>query len=389
MKERLEKIMKAAVDENFVSGVNVLVLKDGKEVVYGEYGLRNVEEHKPMTRDTMFRLYSMTKPITATAVMILMDRGLIDLADPISKYIPAFRDAHVNIHGERDDAKREIMILDLLNMTSGMPYPNAGSVAGRQATEVFEEIDRRLYTEEAMSTMEIINALGKNDLEFHPGEHFMYGTSADVLGALVEVVSGMRYSDFLKKEIFGPLGMRDTDFYVPWEKQDRLAKVYNTVDGNLVEVKTNNLGIRYPMDKAPAFESGGAGLASNLDDYAKFATMLLQGGIYNGTRILSSAVASYLTSGKLMPNQQVDLDRDWNGLYGYTYGNLMRVMEQPRQNPMLTTIGEYGWDGWLGVYMANDPVNNVTMLMGIQKIDAGTCSLTRKLKNAIWSELIG
>lgn len=387
MKERLEQIMKAAVEENFVSGVNVLVLKDGKEVVYGQYGLRDMEEQKPMTRDTMFRLYSMTKPITATAVMILMDRGLIDLGDPISKYLPAFKDAHVNIHGDRDVVKREIMILDLLNMTSGLPYPDLGTVAGRQSMEVFEEVDKRLYTDNAMTTMEIINALGSNDLAFHPGEHFMYGTSADVLGALVEVVSGMTYSEFLKKEIFIPLGMNDTDFYVPMEKQDRLAKVYKTMDGKLVEEKTNNLGIRYTMDKAPAFESGGAGLASNLDDYAKFATMLLQGGIYNETRILSKSVTTYLTSGKLLPCQQEDLTRDWNGLYGYTYGNLMRVMEEPRQNVMLTTVGEYGWDGWLGVYMANDPVNKVTMLMGIQKIDAGTCSLTRKLKNAIWTEL--
>lgn len=275
-------------------------------------------------------------------------------------------------------------------MTSGIPYPG-GDGAAAQVAEVFVDINRRMYTDDPVTTAEFSRRIGGCDLCFNPGEKFMYGASADILGAVVEQVSGMRFGEFLKKEIFQPLGMADTDFYVPKEKQHRLTKIYSTDYANwrLTEATKdgNHLGINYAMDFAPAFESGGAGLASTLDDYAKFASMLLNGGELNGKRILSERAVKYMTSPSLMPWQQRELSEHWRSLSGFSYGNLMRNCIDPGQAHFFAEEGEYGWDGWLGCYFANCPKSGLTILMGMQRTDSGSSPLTRKLINAIQAEL--
>jgi len=281
-------------------------------------------------------------------------------------------------------------VFDLLRMTSGLVYPDDVTEAGRQTAAVFEEMDRRLYTEQAMTTREVADALAGCILAFEPGSSWRYGTSADVLGAVVEVISGMKFGDFLEKELFKPLGMKDTAFWVPQEKQGRLAAAYETVVGkdgdSLLRYEGNNLAIRNGMDKPPAFESGGAGLASTLDDYMRFARMLMQGGTLDGVQILKPATVRYMTGGDLMEAQQIAFEK-WIGLEGFSYGNLMRVCKKPGRTSFIAREGEYGWDGWLGLYFANFPKEKMTFLMGTQKKDAGTFALTRKLRNLVLSEL--
>ena len=385
--KKLEFVLKQAMEEKYVPGANVMVLKDGKEVAYCEAGYADVENKVPIRKDTIFRMYSMSKPITGAAVMILMERGLIDLADPVSKYLPGFVNQKVAIDQGIVPVKRDMMLKDLLSMTSGLPYPDSSHLAGKEAEEVFRTVDEKLYREDAMSTQAIVNALGRCNLHFQPGEHWMYGTSADVLGAVVEVVSGMKFGAFLKQEIFDPLNMKDTGFYVPEDKQDRFAKLYENVDGNFFESPTNNLGIQYQMKQPPAFESGGAGLVSTIWDYSRFAAMLLNHGEFEGARILSPQSVEFFTNGELMPWQQDDMWRSWEALSGYTYGNLMRVMKNPGMALVNGTKGEYGWDGWLGTYFSNFPGSKVAILLMIQKKDAGTTPLTRKLRNIVMSEL--
>lgn len=276
--ERLQSIMDQAVEEKFIAGASLLVRKNGEEKWFCKSGMADLEKGKSIERDTIFRLYSMSKPVTAAAAMILVERGLLDMGEPVSKFLPGFANQRVAEGNQSVSVKREMNIKDLLCMTSGLSYPNEATLAGREAASVFEKIDQALYSDTPMTTQEVANALGGCRLQFQPGEHWMYGSSADILGAVIEVVSGMRFGAFLKKEIFEPLGMTDTGFYVPREKQGRIAKVYENQEGNLVEVKTNHLGIRYSLDEEPAFQSGGAGLVSTLDDYAKFAQMLLNGG---------------------------------------------------------------------------------------------------------------
>lgn len=380
MQKKISSVMQRAVDKGETAGMNLLVVKDGKEICYADCGYRNVERKEAFGRDTIMRLYSMSKPVTAAAVMLLVDRGLLDLGEEVSCYIDTFANSVVNTDGKEAAAKRPVMVKDLMNMTSGVPYPGEVTEAERQCAGLFREIDKRLYTEQAMTTMEICRALGKNALNFHPGEHFQYGSSADVLGAVIEVASGRRFGDFLQEELFEPLGMKDTAFYVPEEKQDRLAEAYRCGGGKVQREVTNNLGICYTMERRPAFESGGAGLASTLDDYAHFAAMLMDKGSYQGKQILSETAVQYLTKGKLLPHQQADV---WETLNGFTYANLMRIGVEPEMGVGFMVEGEYGWDGWLGPYFANIPEYGLTILMGMQKLDAGTFGLTRKLRNVI------
>lgn len=418
LKEKLTGTMEQAVDNCEVAGVNVLVEQNGEELCYCQAGKADVEENRPMSRDTIFRLYSQSKPIAAAAAMILMERGELDLCQPVSDFLPSFAkqyycteegttgasaaggqqkeevepgaDGTVSSPIEIKPVLQPMRVFDLLRMTSGLVYPDDVTESGRQTAAVFEEMDRRLYTEQAMTTREVADALAGCILAFEPGSSWRYGTSADVLGAVVEVISGMKFGDFLEKELFGPLGMKDTAFWVPQEKQGRLAAAYETIvgkDGNsLLRYEGNNLAIRNGMDKPPAFESGGAGLASTLDDYMRFARMLMQGGTLDGVQILKPATVRYMTGGDLMEAQQIAFEK-WIGLEGFSYGNLMRVCKKPGRTSFIAREGEYGWDGWLGLYFANFPKEKMTFLMGTQKKDGGTFALTRKLRNLVLSEL--
>lgn len=382
-------IKKEIDDKRFAAGANLLVLKDGKEVIYEEYGYRDLENRVPFSRDTIMRLYSMSKPITAAAVMILVDRGIIDLADCLCWSLPGWKMSHyINERGERVKSQNEIMIKDLMNMTSGLPYPG-GDGSSAQVAEIFVELDKRLRTADPMTTRELGERLGKVDLSFNPGDRFMYGTSADVLGYVIENATGQRFGDFLKENIFDPLGMNDTGFWVPEEKRPRLAKVYRTNYQKwcVEHCPTNHLGIDYNLDREPAFQSGGAGLVSTLDDYAKFATMLHNKGELNGVRILSETAVRYLTSPSLTERQRRGFD--WQGLSGYSYGNLMRNLVDPGQAVIMSEKGEYGWDGWLGCFFANYPESRMTILIGTQRTDCGTSALSRKLVNAVRRDILG
>lgn len=387
--EKVNEIMEKAVAAGDIAGANLLVLKDGSEDVYCQCGYRDIENKKPVTRDTIFRLYSQTKPVTAAAAVLMAARGEIDLAEDISSYLPEFSQQNVNINGERKAAERRITVRDLLNMTSGIPYPDDSSEGGRQAGAVFWNMEQRLYGDNPVTTREFSELMAKNDLVFTPGERFMYGSSADITGALIERVSGMKFSEFLKENFFIPLEMNDTDFYVPESKQERLAKVYNYSENGLVECITNHLGMRYERDIPPAFESGGAGLCSTVDDYSRFASMLLSGGTYKGRRIMPEAAVKYLTGSTLPEEKLWQFRQWWDWMSGYSYGNFMRVCRDEGQTSLFSSAGEYGWDGWLGTFFSNEPKHGITLLMGVQQVGVGKAgTLVRKLKNAVMSEIL-
>ena len=374
----LQAVLDRSVAAGEIAGANLLILRHGEELLYAQSGFADQEAGRPYTRDTIARLYSMSKPVTAAAAMILLQRGLLDLEQPLGELFPSFRGSVVWENGKKVPARREIVVGDLLNMTSGLPYPGTDE-AGQEAAGVFEELDSRLYGENPMSTLELTERLGACGLAFHPGDRWMYGTSADVLGAVIEKVSGQRFGAFLEENLFAPLGMVDTGFYVPAEKQHRLAQVYQQGSPDMAIYETNNLGICYTMHRAPAFESGGAGLVSTADDYAKFAAMLIRGG----DGILSPAAVEHMTKSRLLPWQQESLWRSWEGMAGYGYGSLMRILEEPGMAKILGWQGEYGWDGWLGCYFCNSPENGISIVMTCQRRDAGTMPVTRKVRNVL------
>ncbi|OKP93871.1 serine hydrolase [Paenibacillus sp. P32E] len=382
----LKKTLRASIDNKEIAGANFMVIKDGNEVFYHEDGLADLESGRPISRNSIFRLYSMTKPVTATAVMMLLERGEIDLFDPVSRYIPGFKNQRVEKNGERVPVSRDVTIHDLLNMTSGLVYGGTDT-AGQQTDILFQELDSRLHSDNPMSTMEFANRLGQGPLSFEPGAYWQYGTSADVLGAIVESVSGMRYGQFLKKEILEPLEMNDTGFWLSEEKRNRLAKVYqDDGEGGLKVYTDSHLGINHHMDCEPVFESGGAGLVSTIDDAAKFTTMLMKQGSYNGVQLLKPRTVQYMTSASLTDGQQKGFDT-WHSLQGHSYGNQMRVMTDTGKAGFIGGKGEYGWDGWLGAYFSNSPQDGLTVLFMVQKKDAGTMAITRKLHNIVFSSL--
>lgn len=383
---KLNGLLQQAIDRGEIAGANLLIIKDGSDLVYTEAGYANVDKAIPFKRDTICRIYSMSKPITAVAAMILVERGQLELGQPVGDILPEFRDMKVYEDGRRVPAKRCMLVKDLMCMTSGLSY-GGEDTAGQQVWRILEDMDARLYGTNPVSTEELVKRIASCDLSFHPGDQWMYGTSADVLGYVIQKVTGVSYGEFLQKEIFGPLGMADTGFYVPEEKKGRLADVYERTPDGIKVYETNHLGIRYNGVGAPAFESGGAGLLSTVDDYAKFAMMLMNDGTYNGVQILKPATVDFMTKAKLTPWQQESVWRSWDGMYGYTYSNLLRIMAEPGMAQFNTWKGEYGWDGWLGTYFINSPSNKVTILMMCQRRDAGTMDVTKRIRNVLAANL--
>lgn len=382
---QLKKVVRKSIENQDLAGANMLVLKKGEEIFYHEDGLADIEAGLPIQRDSIFRLYSMTKPVTAAAAMILVERGEIELNEPVSQFLNGFQHQMVEKKGSLVPVDRDVTLHDLLSMTSGLVY-GGDDKAGQGTTAVFEEVDRRLLGDSPLGTVEAMNKLGKVPLAFQPGTSWQYGTSSDVLGAVIEVVSGQRFGEFLKKELFEPLQMKDTGFWLPEEKRCRLVKTYTNSEDRILEQYTgNHLGIIHQMDRNPAFESGGAGLVSTVDDYSKFANMLMKKGRVNGTRLLREKTVDFLTTATLSADQQKGFD-SW-GQSGYSYGNFMRVLTNPSQAANLGSVGEYGWDGWLGCYFINCPKDELTFLFMMQKKDAGTTPLTRKLRNIVFSAL--
>ncbi|SEL61810.1 CubicO group peptidase, beta-lactamase class C family [Butyrivibrio sp. ob235] len=373
------------IDSGELVGLNALVLKDGEEKMYAEAGFADLEAKKPFKRDTIVRLYSQSKPITAAAAMLLIQDGIIEPYEPVGNYIESFKNQEIVEGGVRRPVRwdRPMFIKDLLDMTSGLVYPFDNTAAEITTGQLYNELIDRLPTDNMMSTMEFAERLGRLPLEFQPGDHFRYGTSADVLGAVIETASGMKFGDFLKERIFEPLNMKDTGFYVPEEKMDRFATAYDCYGEAPVRYSGNNLGIR-DDGKKNAFESGGAGIFSTIDDYANFARMLMNGGIFEGKEILTKNTVRFMTGAQLTDEQQNDM-KTWSALGGFSYGNLMRIMKNPGRAGIIAGEGEYGWDGWLGPYFCNDPESGTTFLMLTQRVDYGTGVATRKLRNIIFS----
>ena len=226
LKEKLTDCLEQAIANKEAAGMSLLAVRHDEELVYAQAGMANIAEGKPIARDSIFRLYSQSKPITAAAAMILLERGILDEQDGVDRWLPGFRNPKVvHADGSVTPALRAPWVGELLAMTAGLCYPDVDP-AGQAAARVFEEDQALIRAGGGMDTLTFCNRLGEQPLAFLPGTHWRYSTCADVLGAVIEAASGMRFGDFLRQEIFEPLGMKDTGFWVPPEKQDRLVTTY-------------------------------------------------------------------------------------------------------------------------------------------------------------------
>ena len=380
----IDNLIQTSISAGEYAGASLLVVKDGEELCCKVYGEADMKQHIPVRRDTIFHLYPMSKPVTAVAVMKLYEQGKIDLQAEVGTYLPCFKNNTVWTGSTEVPANRDITVWDCLNMTSGIPYPGPETESGRRMDEVFRRLIARREAGETVTTMDWMEEVAKVPLVFHPGEQWMYGFSADVLGAVVEAASGRRFGKFLKEEIFEPLGMKDTGFFVPEEKKHRFAVSYeNWTDGTLRPFTRSHLGEYYQPDVA--FESGGAGLVSTMDDYAKFAQMLLNNGSFNGTSILKPETVALMSRNYLTEVQRIGYN--WDSVQGYGYGCLMRCLEDKAAAQTCGDIGEYGWDGWTGNYVTINPEKNMVLLFFVQRCGTGFGELTRKVREEVYAKL--
>ncbi len=380
LKQRIDALIENDLKAGAFVGANAAVFRKGECIYSGSFGMADREAGVPMQPDTIFRIYSMTKPVTAAAVMQLVERGMLNLQDPVSYYIPEFRNPQVYAGDTIRPASREIIVQDLLNMQSGLPYANTFNRTQLDTDVLFHEMEERRDGENPVDTMEFCRRMGSIPLEFDPGTDWDYGVSADILGGIVQVVTGMNYRDYLCENIFRPLGMEDTDFYVPEEKLHRFASAYEFDDNrNLCRDDSCHLGLNNRRT-LPAFISGGAGLCSTIADYARFACALANGGTtHDGVRILSRKSVEYIRTPQVA--HEMLAPKCWDSLKGYAYGSLVRVLVDQKAFGTIASLGEFGWDGWTGTYFTVDPTEDMVIMFWIQVACAGTSETAKRVRN--------
>lgn len=386
-RDSLRACMDWAVWERVNAGSNMLVVGPDGERFYLDSGWADIERKVPIGRDSIFRCYSMTKPVAACAAMVLMQDGTMDVDEPVSRYIPSFKRQWVSTPRGDVPAAREATILNLLDMTAGLAYDGVDSVPQRETMALFEEAERRLGTEDAMTTQEFALRVGECRLMFHPGSGWNYGVCADVLGAVIERIADMPFGEFVKRRVLDPLDMADSGFSVPEAKRDRLVTAYEQLadpeGGERLSPYTgNHLAIRNTGEANP-FHSGGAGLFATVDDYARFARMLMNGGVgENGRRVLREGAVRFMTgrcqSGR--PQRMIERNDD---MQGCSYGNLLRVMLRPERSHGPANAGEYGWNGWLGTHFVNDPATGSTLIVMQNQLEGQPKGFIRRLRCAL------
>jgi len=358
---RMDKMCTDAVQMGDLPGIVSMVVRNGKIVHWKAYGMADNQSGRAMKRDDIFRIASQSKAITSTAVMMLWEEGKFRLDDPISKFIPEFKNPQVlksfkyaDTTYTTEPAKSEITIRQLLTHTSGIGY---GIIDGNEQIKmIYQKAGvTDLFTTEKITIAESVKKLAKLPLHHNPGEKYTYSEGLDVLGYFIEVVSGMPFDQFLKTRIFDPLGMNDTRFYLPDDKASRLVAVQQKVNGNWEKYPVTFYDTDYPVKGAKTFFSGGAGLSSTVKDYAIFLQMYLNGGEYNGVRILSRKTVE-----SIMGNQTGELYGWPNEHYGLAFGVLT---EKGRNKGGLGSEGTFQWGGYFNTSYFADPKENVIGLI--------------------------
>ncbi|WP_028525100.1 serine hydrolase domain-containing protein [Runella limosa] len=356
---RLDGVLQNAIAQSSVPGVSALIVRNGKIVYYKAFGMADNTANRQLKRDDIFRIASMSKAITSTAVMMLWEEGKFQLDDPISKYIPEFKNQTVLKNFKFQDStyttelvKSEITIRHLLTHTSGLGY---GVI---DADERFKAMYHKagivdLFTTEPVKIGDNIKKLAKLPLHHHPGEKYVYSEGLDVLGYFIELMSGMPFDEFLRKRLFEPLGMGDTYFYLPDAKAGRLVTIQKPQNGQWVRYPNTFYDTDYPIKGAKTFFSGGAGLSSTSKDYATFLMMYLNGGELNGKRFLSRTTIQTILS-----NQVGDLlggDKA-NSSYGLAFGLLNKAGEDKGAKG---SAGTFEWGGYFNTNYFADPKEKI------------------------------
>jgi len=377
--ERIKPAMQAYVDQKKIAGLSTMVARRGKVAHFEQVGWMDMESNRPLSADAIFRIYSMTKPIVCVALMTLYEQGRFQLFDPVAKYISAFSDLKVLESDEAGGTKeidlaRPITVRDLLTHTAGLTYD---FLEDSPVGELYRQA--RIGNNAERTLEELVRELTRLPLAWQPGTRWHYSLAIDVAAHLIEVISGQSLNHFLKENIFGPLGMTDTDFYVPPEKRNRLATMYGRPDllapdmtfSKLMEAWESGYNERIDVSKTnpesePSFARGGHGLFSTARDYMRFAQMLLKQGEFEGARILGRKIADLMhmnhLPADLLPYELVsDLP-----VKGYGFGLGSRVLMNVAESELPGSVGEFGWAGAAKTYYWVDPQEEIVGVLMTQ-----------------------
>ena len=401
------------VDQGKLPNISILITKDAEEIYRHVYGYSDIKNKKKATKNTIYRIYSMTKPITGVAIMQLVEKGKIRLNDKVSLYIPAFKFTNViNLDYENYVVapKREVTIRDLLTHTSGLTYSWAGEGPVHQIYRksnirpyYFGSIDGEIIKFPG-DTCDFAAAAAKAPLLHHPGEKWSYGINMDILGCIVEVVSGQKFSEYLKEHIFNPLQLDSMDFFVKAKDKQHFTSLYTSGlfrrDGEIVG-SVNNLNpedlmrsnelreidsyLSSPYLNKPTLFDGGSGLVSNIDDFSKFAQMLLNGGSLNGVRILSKASVDFMSRNHL--SDEILTAGATFGINGIGFGLTMGVVMDAGLAGTYSTDGEFSWGGAASTVFWVDKANNITVTMMTQYMPSNKYPIREELKTLLYSSL--
>jgi CubicO group peptidase (beta-lactamase class C family) len=389
--EQLHSLMQQAVDQKQIAGIVTILARHGKVVDYRTYGQRDMAAAAPMTKDVIFRDYSMTKPVTGVAMMILYEHGKWLPSDPISKFIPEF--AHLKVfNGVGADGKPILVdpdhpptMRELMSHTAGFTYGFFGDTP-------VDKIYRDAHIFDSKDLHEFVAKVANLPLLYQPGKGWAYSVSMDIEGYIVEKLSGQSLPDFMRDQIYNPLDMKDSAFYVPADKRNRFSAVYTTgPNGDIVPVAAGPSGRSTDYTALPTMPSGGGGMVSTAADYYRFAQMLLNGGQLDGKRILAPSTVKLMTSnhvpaelltGKFGIGQMVMRP-------GFGYGYNCAVVFDPPQANLPEGKGTFFWDGAAGTWFWDDPTNDIVFIGMIQRmLSPASPNLEFESRSVIYAALV-
>ena len=380
---RLDTVLNSYVEENLIAGQVLLVLRKGRIAHSLANGMRDIEATDPMKEDTIFRIASQTKALVSTGIMILHERGQLDISHPLSRYIPEWENVQVAVPNENgsynlEPVERPITLRHLLTHTAGMSYGTG------PASREWEEADFQgwYFANKTETIGESIARMASLPLDAHPGTAWIYGYNTDILGAVIEKASGMDLNNFLQQEIFEPLEMSDSHFYLPENKRDRLAVVYQPKPGGGIQAIPATDGMRSQglyIDGPRISYSGGAGLLSTANDYARFLQMTLNGGELDGKRILSRKTIELMTTNHL---------GDLPFRSGQGFGLGFSIVTDLGERGTLGSVGEYGWGGAYHSTYWVDPLEELVVVYLTQIIPATGLDDYAKLRSGVYQAII-
>lgn len=376
---RITKTMQRYVDDRKSAGIVTLVARQGAVVHLEKYGYQNLEKKTPMALDTLFRIYSMTKPITSVALMILYEQGLVRLEDPVHKYILGFKSVKVlESGGKLVKPNQDITIRHLLTHTAGLSYGDeADSLIDRLYLQA--DLENHVHTNEEMT-----RRITDLPLRFHPGENWHYSYATDIVGYLIELISEVSLSEFLEEQIFSPLGMHETFFKVPTKLKHRLSELYGLTEDKFLGVIDAAVGGDF-FDMRR--DSGGAGLVSTIADYFRFTHCMLNKGELDEVQLLGPRTVELMRTNHL-PARILPVIYDDKPWPGHGFGLGFSVVLDVTQSDQLGSVGSHGWSGWASTHFWIDPVEEIIGILMLQYIPSRTYPIANDFRNAVYQALI-